>query len=166
MRSIVNTLLTSITQLTNVLLLVLFFFTIFAIFGINIWSGVLRFRCRETELLSPTSEWPIVEDDLRVCNGAHTCEIACGSDYEPPENTFVIPDESTWKYAETNFGYTNFDNVLAAFLTIFQCSTLEGWTSIMYLLQDANSYWISALYFIALILICSYFILNLTIAVM
>ena len=30
-----------------------------------------------------------------------------------------------------NFGITNFDSLGSSFLTIFQCSTIEGWFKIM-----------------------------------
>ena len=38
-----------------------------------------------------------------------------------------------------NFGMTTFNSMPQAFLTIFQCITLEGWTDVMYQLQDATS---------------------------
>lgn len=31
-----------------------------------------------------------------------------------------------------NFGITNFDNILFAILTVFQCITMEGWVDILY----------------------------------
>ena len=31
-----------------------------------------------------------------------------------------------------NFGITSFDNIGFAMLTVFQCITMEGWTSILY----------------------------------
>lgn len=31
-----------------------------------------------------------------------------------------------------NYGITNFDNILFAILTVFQCITMEGWTDILY----------------------------------
>ena len=30
-----------------------------------------------------------------------------------------------------NFGITNFDSLTSSFLTIFQCTTIEGWYKIM-----------------------------------
>lgn len=35
-------------------------------------------------------------------------------------------------WAGPNDGITNFDNIGYAMLTVFQCITMEGWTSIMY----------------------------------
>ena len=31
-----------------------------------------------------------------------------------------------------NYGITSFDNILFAMLTVFQCITMEGWTSMLY----------------------------------
>lgn len=65
-----------------------------------------------------------------------------------------------------NYGITNFDNVLSAFLTIFQCITMEGWTIIMYIYMDLHETPMVVSYFISCVICCSFFLLNLTIAVM
>lgn len=31
-----------------------------------------------------------------------------------------------------NYGITQFDNILFAILTVFQCITMEGWTELLY----------------------------------
>jgi hypothetical protein len=51
-----------------------------------------------------------------------------------------------------NFGITNFDNILSAWLTIFQCISLEGWTDVMYWVQDAVSPY-SWIYFCSMIIL-------------
>lgn len=38
-------------------------------------------------------------------------------------------------FENPNHGMTNFDNIVWAWVTIFQCITTEGWTDIMYALQ-------------------------------
>lgn len=38
-------------------------------------------------------------------------------------------------FEHPNHGMTSFDNILWAWVTIFQCVTTEGWTDIMYQLQ-------------------------------
>lgn len=35
-----------------------------------------------------------------------------------------------------NYGITQFDNVLFAVLTVFQCITMEGWTDMLYYVSD------------------------------
>jgi hypothetical protein len=59
---------------------------------------------------------------------------------------------------------TNFDNILYSFLAVFQCVTLEGWTHIMIALQKAFSPFV-VLYFVPLVFIGAFFLLNLTLAV-
>ena len=67
---------------------------------------------------------------------------------------------------ELNFGITNFDNFASSYLTIFQCTTKEGWTRVMTIIQDGYSFAAACIFFICFIIICSYFLLNLTVAVM
>ena len=43
---------------------------------------------------------------------------------------------------------------------------MEGWTQIMYMYQDAYGRVVVAIYFVLCIIVCSFFVLNLTIAVM
>jgi hypothetical protein len=43
---------------------------------------------------------------------------------------------------------------------------MEGWTKIMNIYEDAYASWFVILYFICCVVICSIFLLNLTIAVM
>jgi len=69
------------------------------------------------------------------------------------------------EYENPNFNITNFDNILLAWLTIFQCISLEGWTDIMYWVKDGvNPYvWI---YFTIMIVFGSFFAVNLALAVL
>lgn len=59
-----------------------------------------------------------------------------------------------------------FENLGKAMLTIFQMITLEQWTTVMYLLMDANIWWMAVLFCISLILIGSFFLLNVILAVL
>lgn len=54
------------------------------------------------------------------------------------------------RFDNPNGGMTSFDNVVWAWLTIFQCITQEGWTDVMFWLQDALSPWV-LVYFVVLI---------------
>ena len=77
--------------------------------------------------------------------------------------------EDLWRDSsilELNYGVTNFDQLGSAFLTIFQCITMEGWTTVMYMYQDVSSPLFVTIYFMSCVVICSFFLLNLTIAVM
>lgn len=59
-----------------------------------------------------------------------------------------------------------FDNLGWAMLTIFQMITLEQWTTVMYLLMDSNIWWMSVLFSVLLVIIGSFFLLNVILAVL
>ncbi|CAF2632351.1 unnamed protein product [Rotaria sp. Silwood2] len=61
-------------------------------------------------------------------------------------------------------GSISFDNIAFAWLAIFQITTLESWASIMYYIQDAHSFW-DWIYFVCLILIGSFIMMNLCLVV-
>ena len=42
------------------------------------------------------------------------------------------------KWDGPNYGITNFDNIIFAMLTVFQCVTMEGWTPILYWVHRVN----------------------------
>uniref|UniRef100_A0A671YSC2 Voltage-dependent N-type calcium channel subunit alpha-1B n=1 Tax=Sparus aurata TaxID=8175 RepID=A0A671YSC2_SPAAU len=98
----------------------------------------------------------------------HTCfKIGTGeSDSLPPARTCPNGTVCREYWTGPNFGITNFDNILFAVLTVFQCITMEGWVDILYNTNDvAGNTW-NWLYFIPLIIIGSFFMLNLVLGVL
>ncbi|XP_016896109.1 voltage-dependent T-type calcium channel subunit alpha-1H [Cynoglossus semilaevis] len=61
-------------------------------------------------------------------------------------------------------GAVNFDNIGYAWIAIFQVITLEGWVDIMYYVMDAHSFY-NFIYFILLIIVGSFFMINLCLVV-
>ncbi|XP_067830266.1 voltage-dependent T-type calcium channel subunit alpha-1I [Heptranchias perlo] len=61
-------------------------------------------------------------------------------------------------------GAINFDNIVYAWIVIFQVITLEGWVEIMYYVMDAHSFY-NFIYFILLIIVGSFFMINLCLVV-
>ncbi|EGZ28555.1 hypothetical protein PHYSODRAFT_467180 [Phytophthora sojae] len=125
--------------------------------------------------------WPVAEE-----SPARTCALSsvqsrlcpdgqtCGSDYDAYGNfRFTHPDrsivrrilESSTYSADLNWGFLHFDNIGSASLAIFQCITREGWSDIMYMLQDAGYGTVAVVYFVSFIILGSFFMLNLTLAV-
>ena len=51
-----------------------------------------------------------------------------------PKNAYNCPNNSVCRegWEGPNYGITSFDNIFFAMLTVFQCITMEGWTSILY----------------------------------
>ncbi|TMS15284.1 hypothetical protein E3U43_021746 [Larimichthys crocea] len=91
-------------------------------------------------------------------------EFPCGT--EPPSR--LCPDGTTCRqyWLGPNYGITQFDNILFAILTVFQCITMEGWTELLYYSNDASGSAWNWMYFIPLIIIGSFFMLNLVLGVL
>ena len=65
MKLLVSTLISSLTQLGEILVFALFFFLIFAIMGVSLWSGSIHYRCRETEYAF-NQDWVAVSADTKL----------------------------------------------------------------------------------------------------
>lgn len=70
------------------------------------------------------------------------------------------------RIGELQYGLVNFDNIFRAFLTVFQCLTLEGWTDIMYNYQDSYGKYLTTIYFVALVLMCALLFMNIIVAIL
>jgi len=174
MKILISTLLASVAQLGGVLVLAVFFFTIFAILGVSLWSGKIHRRCRLTEF-PVDGDWLADPDDAQLCSTERHCPENrwCGSlaeaSREADPKYELDPTISTRRDSgipDLNFGYSSFDHLPSAFLTIFQCITLEGWINVSNMYEDAYHVWFVDVYFLLCIIVCSFFVLNLTIAVM
>ena len=64
------------------------------------------------------------------------------------------------------WGFTNFDHFGAAITTIFQCVSMEGWTSVLYMGMDVAGPFFSVILFIALIVLGAFFVLNIVLAIL
>ncbi len=135
--------------------------------------------------------WPIDEDDERICSatgsGHHLCSPiynslaeddvvnrTCGSNYDRFGNPRFINDIEPYGYPrmksgtfveDLNWGFTNFDTFLSAFITTFQVITLEGWTDILNQVIDAWYFAPSVFIFCVEVILCGYIVLNLVLAV-
>ncbi|CAG9133395.1 unnamed protein product [Plutella xylostella] len=193
MRILVMLLLDTLPMLGNVLLLCFFVFFIFGIVGVQLWEGILRQRCEL--VLPPNVIRPNVsfyyefskELDY-ICttpedSGMHHCgdfppyrygQLVCNDSAKPfsynhPTNSSCV----NWNQYYTNCtqrgsnpfqGTISFDNIGLAWVAIFLVISLEGWTDIMYYVQDAHSFW-DWIYFVLLIVIGSFFMINLCLVV-
>ncbi|KAH8064513.1 hypothetical protein JL722_1389 [Aureococcus anophagefferens] len=74
-------------------------------------------------------------------------------------------DSGVWS-EDLNFGYTSFDNYLLGLVTIFQTITLEGWSDVMFMYEDAGDPTVAALFFTCMVIFGSFILLNLVLAVL
>ena len=168
------TLIESVQTLSGTMGLALFFYVIFGILGITLWSGDIHYRCYKTE--SPVDgEWELGGGGDAICSEAsNPCPAGffCRSRFEalnPDGTPYKFNDANLWKDTMTEelfWGFNNFDNIGFALLTIFQVTTMDGWTVIMNIYENAGSPTFSWIYYISCVVVCSFFILNLTIAQM
>jgi hypothetical protein len=134
----------------NVCLLMAFTFTIFSIIGVNLFSGKLRGRCFADEAGGME-----VTDEEAICG-----HVECA-----PEETCETTDPISGVLNENpSYDLLSFDNFGFAVLTIFVCTTLEGWTDVMYMMQDGYSDY-AWIYFVVLIVTGSLIVINLFLAV-
>ncbi|XP_037391696.1 voltage-dependent R-type calcium channel subunit alpha-1E isoform X3 [Pygocentrus nattereri] len=146
---VLKSIMKAMVPLLQIGLLLFFAILMFAIIGLEFYSGRLHRTClpepdiRENETVAVwEAEFPC---GFRQCPHKYNCT----GDWEGP-----------------NDGITQFDNILFAVLTVFQCITMEGWTTVLYNANDALGPSWNWLYFIPLIIIGSFFVLNLVLGVL
>ncbi|KAG9350848.1 hypothetical protein JZ751_024737, partial [Albula glossodonta] len=145
---VLKSIMKAMVPLLQIGLLLFFAILMFAIIGLEFYSGKLHKTCMRN---SNSSE--IDSEDVKT-------DFPCGSRDCPLNYT------CTDNWIGPNDGITQFDNILFALLTVFQCITMEGWTTVLYNTNDAlGSTW-NWLYFIPLIIIGSFFVLNLVLGVL
>ena len=146
LRILVSALLSAVPLLRDTILILVFFFIIFAIAGLQIWSGVLK------------RSWISIETGIPLQSSYFGSNLLCGGEDWPVGYIWGKTDQNP------NYGTTNFDSIFFALLSVFNCVTLEGWSYIMMQMQQSFATY-SVIYFLLLTFGGAYFLLNLTLAV-
>ncbi|KAI5607630.1 calcium channel, voltage-dependent, L type, alpha 1S subunit, a isoform X1, partial [Silurus asotus] len=149
---VMSSILKSMLPLFHISLLVFFMVTIYAIIGLELFKCKMHKTCYykgtdiiatvENEKPSPCAE----AGNGRRCmlNGTE-----CRPGWPGPNN-----------------GISHFDNLGFSMLTVYQCITTQGWTDVLYWVNDALGMEWPWLYFVTLILLGSFFILNMVLGVL
>uniref|UniRef100_A0A8C7WDJ9 Voltage-dependent L-type calcium channel subunit alpha n=1 Tax=Oncorhynchus mykiss TaxID=8022 RepID=A0A8C7WDJ9_ONCMY len=146
---VLNAIIKAMVPLLHIALLVLFVIIIYAIIGLELFIGKMHATCYlvGTGILAEEEPVPCaMSGHGRQCmmNGT-----VCREGWHGP-----------------NGGITNFDNFLFAMLTVFQCITMEGWTDVLYWMNDAMGFELPWVYFVSLVIFGSFFVLNLVLGVL
>ncbi|XP_066523151.1 voltage-dependent L-type calcium channel subunit alpha-1C isoform X9 [Hoplias malabaricus] len=151
---VLNSIIKAMVPLLHIALLVLFVIIIYAIIGLELFMGKMHRTCF---FFSDGHRGSISEEKPAPCapNSSH------GRHCSPPNIT-----QCMMGWEGPNDGITNFDNFAFAMLTVFQCITMEGWTDVLYWVNDAVGTTWPWLYFVTLIIIGSFFVLNLVLGVL
>ncbi|XP_068930472.1 voltage-dependent R-type calcium channel subunit alpha-1E [Petaurus breviceps papuanus] len=141
---VLKSIMKAMVPLLQIGLLLFFAILMFAIIGLEFYSGKLHRACFMNN-----------SGVLEGFDPPHPCGVqGCPEGYECKD--WIGPND----------GITQFDNILFAVLTVFQCITMEGWTTVLYNTNDALGATWNWLYFIPLIIIGSFFVLNLVLGVL
>ncbi|KAM6436849.1 voltage-dependent L-type calcium channel subunit alpha-1C isoform 5-T5 [Liasis olivaceus] len=148
---VLNSIIKAMVPLLHIALLVLFVIIIYAIIGLELFMGKMHKTCYITGIATDTP----AEEEPAPCApvSQHGRQCQNGTDCRP-----------IWEGPK--HGITNFDNFAFAMLTVFQCITMEGWTDVLYWMQDAMGYELPWVYFVSLVIFGSFFVLNLVLGVL
>ncbi|EPY72942.1 calcium channel, voltage-dependent, L type, alpha 1F subunit [Camelus ferus] len=146
---VLNSIMKALVPLLHIALLVLFVIIIYAIIGLELFLGRMHKTCY------------FLESDVEAEEDPSPC-ASSGSGRACTLNQ----TECRGRWAGPNGGITNFDNFFFAMLTVFQCITMEGWTDVLYWMQDAMGYELPWVYFVSLVIFGSFFVLNLVLGVL
>ncbi|XP_030625015.1 voltage-dependent N-type calcium channel subunit alpha-1B [Chanos chanos] len=143
---VLKSIMKAMVPLLQIGLLLFFAIVMFAIIGLEFYMGRFHTNCYKNGTDKPLLDHPCGKDPPSyVCDNGTDCR-----------DGWIGP----------NSGITNFDNILFAILTVFQCITMEGWVDILYHANDVYGNTWNWLYFIPLIIIGSFFMLNLVLGVL
>ncbi|XP_030270659.1 voltage-dependent P/Q-type calcium channel subunit alpha-1A isoform X5 [Sparus aurata] len=118
----------------------------FAIIGLEFYMGKFHTTCVDEVTYDVVDELPCGNElPSRLCPNGTVCRGG---------------------WLGPNYGITQFDNILFAVLTVFQCITMEGWTDMLYFSNDVEGSAWNWMYYIPLIIIGSFFMLNLVLGVL
>ncbi|XP_060913276.1 calcium channel, voltage-dependent, L type, alpha 1F subunit [Labrus mixtus] len=146
---VLNSIMKAMVPLLHIALLVLFVIIIYAIIGLELFIG----RMHRTCYYKGSDNY--VEDDPVPCAFAGH-----------GRQCLINGTECRGRWDGPNGGITNFDNFFFAMLTVFQCITMEGWTDVLYWMNDAIGFELPWVYFVSLVIFGSFFVLNLVLGVL
>uniref|UniRef100_A0A8C7ZMX6 Sodium channel protein n=1 Tax=Oryzias sinensis TaxID=183150 RepID=A0A8C7ZMX6_9TELE len=164
LKTIVGALFQSVKKLTDVMILTVFCLSVFALVGLQLFMGHLKNKCvRKPEHVTPeenlTEYWRIL---IENANSTSKDPLLCGnSTYagKCPEGYTCVAFGST-----PDFGYTSFDSFGWAFLALFRLMTQDFWENLYQqtLRASGKPYMI---FFVLVIFLGSFYLINLILAV-
>ncbi|XP_078075266.1 sodium channel protein type 1 subunit alpha-like [Mustelus asterias] len=178
LKTIVGALIQSVRKLADVLILTVFCLSVFALIGLQLFMGNLRQKC--------VRDWRIVDNVMLNETGNFTWPWNCtfeefinnkGNHYyvEGKKDALLCGNNSdTGKCPPTfvclkagrnpDYNYTSFDNFGWAFLSLFRLMTQDYWENLYHqILRTAGKAYM--LFFVVVIFLGSFYLINLILAV-
>uniref|UniRef100_A0A8C3TBI7 Sodium channel protein n=1 Tax=Chelydra serpentina TaxID=8475 RepID=A0A8C3TBI7_CHESE len=160
LKVIVGALIQSVKKLTDVMILTVFCLSVFALVGLQLFKGNLRHKCvRNFNSINGT-----VTSDNKTWdskNGTND-SLLCGNSSDAGS----CPDKYVCKKVGENpdYGYTSFDTFGWAFLSLFRLMTQDNWERLYQQTLRASGK-IYMLFFMLVIFLGSFYLVNLILAV-
>uniref|UniRef100_A0A8C9T0J8 Sodium channel protein n=1 Tax=Scleropages formosus TaxID=113540 RepID=A0A8C9T0J8_SCLFO len=162
LKTIVGALIQSVKKLSDVMILTVFCLSVFALIGLQLFMGNLRHKC---------VIWPINSTENYLSNGSkenfyflpgQNDALLCGNSSDSGR----CPEGYTCMKAgrNPNYGYTSFDSFGWAFLALFRLMTQDYWENLYQLtLRAAGKTYM--IFFVLVIFVGSFYLVNLILAV-
>ncbi|XP_070587801.1 sodium channel protein type 1 subunit alpha [Erythrolamprus reginae] len=186
LKTIVGALIQSVKKLSDVMILTVFCLSVFALIGLQLFMGNLRHKClfwnppnstdsNDTDIFNATFgenstlnmtefDWKAYIDDesnFYFLEGSNDA-LLCGNSTDAgqcPEGYFCIKAGRN-----PNYGYTSFDTFSWAFLSLFRLMTQDFWENLYQLtLRAAGKTYM--IFFVLVIFLGSFYLINLILAV-
>ncbi|XP_076608525.1 sodium channel protein type 4 subunit alpha B [Chaetodon auriga] len=190
LKTIVGALIQSVKKLADVMILTVFCLSVFALIGLQLFMGNLRQKCVliPPQLLSNHTSDINLDTGYRG-NNTHTNNTG-SSDFDfyeyinNPENYYYLPDQLDALLCgnssdagvcpegyiclkagrNPNYGYTSYDSFGWAFLALFRLMTQDFWENLFHLtLRAAGKTYM--IFFVVIIFLGSFYLINLILAV-
>ncbi|KAM6474329.1 sodium channel protein type 8 subunit alpha isoform 3-T5 [Liasis olivaceus] len=173
LKTIVGALIQSVKKLSDVMILTVFCLSVFALIGLQLFMGNLRNKCviwpidlNETYLENGTKgfDWEEYSNNMSnfyVLPGSLDA-LLCGNSSDAGQ----CPEGYTCMKAgrNPNYGYTSFDTFSWAFLALFRLMTQDFWENLYQLtLRAAGKTYM--IFFVLVIFVGSFYLVNLILAV-
>ncbi|XP_026462716.1 sodium channel protein para-like, partial [Ctenocephalides felis] len=170
LKTIVGAVIESVKNLRDVIILTMFSLSVFALMGLQIYMGVLTQKCIKNfpedgswgnltdenweRFMSNETNWYVTESgDMPLC-GNSSGAGECAPGYRCLQGFGGNP----------NYGYTSFDTFGWAFLSAFRLMTQDYWENLYQLVLRSAGPW-HMLFFIVIIFLGSFYLVNLILAI-
>jgi len=162
---VLHSLVQSCKFLRNVVVVMVFFYFVFAIIGVESMGLALQRRCVDTAapLLPGTGAFPeaVLPDPEPPA--------FCNLDSNPIGGLVCSSVQPSWSCSDTGDhpleGLQSFKNMAYALFVVVQAASLEGWSELAYAVMDAERPGASV-YFVLLVLVCNFLVLSLVTSVL
>nr|AAK55437.2 Nav1.4b [Sternopygus macrurus] len=169
LKTIVGALIQSVKKLGDVMILTVFCLSVFALIGLQLFMGILRHKCvlwpsLSTNNTNTTFDWEeyVSNEENYYFSPGNKDALLCGNSSDSgrcPEGYVCLKAGKN-----PNYGYTSYDNFGWAFLALFRLMTQDFWENLFQLtLRAAGKTYM--IFFVVIIFLGSFYLINLILAV-